>query len=100
MVIWSVLLPLFLCTANVWRPFWLENRHKKKQTSSWEDLKARHLPTEVEFSKVNDLPPPALGGACIVSAAWVMFSGAQGAEVAAAAVAQGEKEVPGRPQIS
>lgn len=49
---------------------------------------------------MNDLPPPALGGACIVSAAWVMFSGAQGAEVAAAAVAQGEKEVPGRPQIS
>lgn len=49
---------------------------------------------------MNDLPPPALSGACIVSAAWVMFSGAQGAEVAAAAVAQGEKEVPGCPQIS
>lgn len=49
---------------------------------------------------MNDLPSPALGGACVVSATWVMLSGAQGAEVAAAAVAQGEQQVPGCPQIS
>lgn len=49
---------------------------------------------------MNDLPPPALGGACIVSAAGVVLSGAEGAEVAAAAVAQGEQQVPRGPQVS
>jgi len=54
----------------------------------------------VQFSEVNDLPSPALGGARVVSAAWVMLGGAEGAEVAAAAVAQGEQQVPGGPQVS
>lgn len=49
---------------------------------------------------MNDLPSPALGSACVVSAARVMLSGAEGAEVAAAAVAQGEQQVPGGPQVS
>lgn len=76
----------------------MENR-KKTQTQVG-GTQARHLPTEVQFSKVNDLPSPTLSGSSVVSAAWVMFSGAQGTEVAAAAVAQGQKEVPGRSQIS
>lgn len=54
----------------------------------------------MQFSEVNDLPSPALGGARIVSATWVVLGGAQGAEAAAAAVAQGEQQMPGRPQIS
>lgn len=78
----------------------MENRNKNKPTSSWAGIGAGHLPTEVQFSEVNDLPSPALGGACVVSATWVMLGGAQGAEVAAAAVAQGEQQVPGCPQIS
>lgn len=79
---------------------WVKNRNKSKATSSWAGTEAGHLPTEVQFSKVNDLPPPALGGACIVSAAWVVLSGAEGAEVAAAAVAQGEQQVPSGSQVS
>lgn len=78
----------------------MENRNKNKPTSSWARIGAGYLPTEVQFSEVNDLPSPALGGACVVSATGVMLGGAEGAEVAAAAVAQGEQEVPGRPQIS
>lgn len=73
---------------------------KQKQTSIGAGVGAGCLPAEVQFSKVNDLPSPALGRACVVSAARVMFSGAQGAEVAAAAVAQGEQQVPGRTQVS
>lgn len=80
--------------------FWVKNRNKSKATSSWAGTEAGHLPTEVQFSEVNDLPSPALGSACVVSAAWVMLSGAEGAEVAAAAVAQGEHQVPGGPQVS
>lgn len=75
----------------------LKREIKAKQQAGTE---TGHLPTEVQFSKVNDLPPPALGGACIVGATWVMLSGAEGAEVAAAAVAQGEQQVPGGPQVS
>lgn len=78
----------------------MKNRNKSKATSSWAGTEAGHLPTEVQFSKVNDLPPPALGGACIVSAAGVVLSGAEGAEVAAAAVAQGEQQVPSGSQVS
>lgn len=78
----------------------MKNRNKSKATSSWVGTGAGHLPTQVQFSKVNDLPPPALSSACIVSATRVMLSGAEGAEVAAAAVAQGEQQVPGGPQVS
>lgn len=79
---------------------WVKTRNKSKATGNWAGTEAGHSPTEVQFSKVNDLPPPALGSACVVSATWVMLSGAEGAEVAAAAVAQGEQQVPGGPQVS
>lgn len=78
----------------------MKNRNKSKATSSWAGTGAGHLPTEVQLSKVNDLPPPALGSACVVSAAGVVLGGAEGAEVAAAAVAQGQQQVPGGPQVS
>lgn len=78
----------------------MENRKKTQTNMQVDGTEARCLPTEVQLSKVNDLPSPTLSGSCVVSAAWVMFSGAQGAEVAAAAVAQGQKEVPGCSQIS
>lgn len=102
MVIWSALVLQFITYGRLLcgRTFWVEKRNKTKPTSSWAGRGAGHLPTEVQFSKVNDLPSPALGGARVVSATWVMLGGAQGAEVAAAAVAQGEQQMPGGPQIS
>ena len=47
-------------------------------------------PTKVQLPEVHDLPPPALGGPRVVGAARVVLGGAQGADVAAAVVAQGE----------
>lgn len=53
----------------------------------------------MQLPKVHDLPPPALGGPRVVGAARVVLGGAQGADVAAAVVAQGEQQVPGRPEV-
>lgn len=57
------------------------------------------LPAKVQLPEVHDLSPPALGGPRIVGAAWMVLSGAQGADVAAAVVAEREQEVPGCPKV-
>ena len=73
-----------------WRKLWNE----KNTTGS-----SRSLPTKVQLPEVHNLPPPALGGPRIVGAARVVLSGAQGADVAAAVVAEGEQQVPGCPKV-
>lgn len=56
-------------------------------------------PAKVQLPEVHHLPPPALGGPRVVGAARVVFGGAQGANVAAAVVAQGQQQVPGRAKV-
>ena len=53
----------------------------------------------MQLPEVHDLPPPALGGPCMIGAARVLLSGAQGADMAAAVVAEGEQQVPGCPEV-
>lgn len=60
---------------------------------------SRSSPAKVQLPEVHDLPPPALGGPRIVGAAGVVLSGAQGADVAAAVVAEGKQQVPGGPKV-
>lgn len=60
---------------------------------------SRSLPAKVQLPKVHDLPPPALGGPRVVGAARVVLRGAQRADMAAAVVAEGEQQVPGRPKV-
>lgn len=59
----------------------------------------RPSPAKVQLPEVHDLPPPALGGPCVVGAARVVLRGAQGADMAAAVVAEGQQQVPGGSEV-
>ena len=56
-------------------------------------------PAEPQLSKVDDLPPPALGGAGVVHAGRVELCGAEGGGLGPAR-AQRDQEVPGGPEVS
>lgn len=65
----------------------------------WHKAAGPHSPAKVQLPEVHNLSPPALGGPCVVGAARVVLSGAQGADVAPAVVAEGEQKMPGCPKV-
>lgn len=74
-----------------------EGQVTKQETSAVPS--GRSSPAKVQLPEVHDLPSPALGGPCVVGAARVVLSGAQGADEAAAVEAERQQQVPGGSKV-